>query len=97
MTPLTCDQLNALLGDILDDAVELHVRAEEINADRSAGVDRYLIYHGAAQGVEARSRATRWARFNILGARYAGLVYDDLRAINTIHDQEAGLCKQAFI
>ena len=28
MTPLTCDQLNDLLGDILNDEMELHVRAE---------------------------------------------------------------------
>ena len=28
MTPLTCDQLNELLADILNDEMELHVRAE---------------------------------------------------------------------
>lgn len=35
MTPITCDDLNALLEDILNDEVELHVRAEvEIHLSR---------------------------------------------------------------
>ena len=35
MTPLTCEELNALLEDILNDEVELHVRAEvEIHLSR---------------------------------------------------------------
>jgi len=89
-----CDDLALHIPEDNDEALQLHVTPTELDPNRDAVCDRFLAYHGVSQGgVEARARATRWARLNILGARFAGFVHDELRAANGLAAEEASLCK----
>jgi hypothetical protein len=77
-----------------DGALQLHVEATELDPNTDGACDRFLAYHGASQGgLEARSRAARWARLRILGGRFAGVVHDEVAAPNVLAPVEATLCR----
>ncbi|MCC6678786.1 MAG: hypothetical protein IT436_16765 [Phycisphaerales bacterium] len=71
---LTAAELILFIPDEVEDALQLLVHPVEINPDREAAADRWLIYHGA-------SRESRWARLEIQSARRGRDVFDgpDLR------------------
>jgi hypothetical protein len=62
------DDATLFIPDESDDALQLHVHPRRLDESDPA-VDRYLIYHGPAEGRV-------WAGLDVLGARLGSAVFD---------------------
>lgn len=87
------EDLILFIPDEAEDALQLLVEATELDPNREAACDRFIAYHGAAQGVEGRARSARWARLTVTTAKIAGVVDDGACSSNAIGDDEPALCK----